>query len=128
MCRGIKRHEDILTEEVADIELVGEDFPPGTYMSFTPTFMYLGTIISWDLREVKDVEARIKSANKLFGSVIATAPSICGRTLSLQSIRNMIKVNNRTWLASQPIFAYRDLATLLFDNAKEPCFASALGC
>ena len=72
MCRGIKRHEDIPTEEIADIELVGEDFPPGTYMSFTPTFKYLGTIISWDLREVKDVEARIKSANKLFGSAKAT--------------------------------------------------------
>ena len=35
-------------------------------------FKYLGTIISWDLREVKDVEARIKSANKLFGSAKAT--------------------------------------------------------
>ena len=41
-------------------------------MSFTPTFKYLGTIISWDLREAKDVEARIKSANKLFGSAKAT--------------------------------------------------------
>ena len=72
MCRGIKRYEDIPPEEIADIELVGEDFPPGTYLSFTPTFKYLGTIISWDLREVKDVEARIKSANKLFGSAKAT--------------------------------------------------------
>ena len=33
---------------------------------------YLGTVISWDLREVKDIEARIKSANKLFGSVKST--------------------------------------------------------
>ena len=72
MCRGIKRYEDIPAEEIADIELVGEDFPPGTYLSFTPTFKYLGTIISWDLRETKDVEARIKSANKLFGSAKAT--------------------------------------------------------
>ena len=54
------------------IELVGEDFPPGAYISFTPTFKHLGTIVSWDLREVKDVEARIKSANKLFGSAKAT--------------------------------------------------------
>ena len=41
-------------------------------MSFTPTFKYIGTIISWDLREGKDVEARIESANKLFGSAKAT--------------------------------------------------------
>ena len=66
MCRGIKRYEDIPAEEIADIELAGEDFPPGTYMSFTPTFKYLGTIISWDLREIKDVEARIKSATVRF--------------------------------------------------------------
>ena len=50
MCQGIKRYEGIPAEEVADIEVVGEDFPPGTCMSFTPTFKYLGTIISWDLR------------------------------------------------------------------------------
>ena len=72
MCRGIKRYEDIPAEEVADIALVGDEFPPGTYMSFTPTFKYLGTVISWDLREGKDIEARIKSANKLFGSAKAT--------------------------------------------------------
>ena len=53
MCRGIKQYEGIPAEEVADIEVVGEDFPPGTCMSFTPTFKYLGTIMSWDLREVK---------------------------------------------------------------------------
>ena len=32
MCRGIKRYEDIPAEEIANIELVGEDFPPGTYI------------------------------------------------------------------------------------------------
>ena len=37
MCRGIKRYEDIPAEEIADIALVGDEFPPGTYMSFTPT-------------------------------------------------------------------------------------------
>ena len=37
MCRSIKRYEDIPAEEIADIELAGEDFPPGTYLSFTPT-------------------------------------------------------------------------------------------
>ena len=29
-------------------------------------------LFTWDLREVKDIEARIKSANKLFGSAKAT--------------------------------------------------------
>ena len=72
MWRGIKRYEDIPAEEIADIALEGDEFPPGTYMSFTPTFKYLGTVISWDLREVKDIEARIKAANKLFGSAKAT--------------------------------------------------------
>ena len=72
MWRGIKRYEDIPAEEIADIALEGDEFPPGTYMSFTPTFKYLGTVISWDLREVRDIEARIKAANKLFGSAKAT--------------------------------------------------------
>ena len=42
MCRrcaeGSKQYEDIPAEEIADIALVGDEFPPGTYMSFTPTF------------------------------------------------------------------------------------------
>ena len=54
------------------IELVGDDFAPSTYISFTPTFKYLGTVVSWDLRECNDVQARIKAANKLFGSAKAT--------------------------------------------------------
>ena len=76
-CRGIKRFEDISPEEIADIELVGEDFPPGTYISFTPTFKYLGTIASRD-QGIKDVEARIKSGNKLFGSAKATSGQMLG--------------------------------------------------
>ena len=66
--RGFKKYENIPSEEIDDIELVGDDFAPGTFISFTPTFKYLGTIISWDLRECNDVQARIKAANKLFGS------------------------------------------------------------
>lgn len=72
MWRGISKYEDIPSEEIADIEIVGDDFAPGTYMSFTPVFKYLGTVISWDLRENKDVQARIKAANKIFGSAKAT--------------------------------------------------------
>jgi hypothetical protein len=72
MWRGFKKYEDIPAEEIADIELVGDDFEPGTYISFTPTFKYLGTVTSWDLRESNDVQARIKAANKLFGSAKAT--------------------------------------------------------
>ena len=72
MWRGFKKYEDIPSEEIDDIELVGDDFMPSTYISFTSTFKYLGTIISWDLRECNDVQARIKAANKLFGSAKAT--------------------------------------------------------
>ena len=72
MWRGFKKYENIPSEEIDDIELVGDDFAPGTFISFTPTFKYLGTIISWDLRECNDVQARIKAANKLFGSAKAT--------------------------------------------------------
>ena len=55
-----KKYEDIPSEEIDDIELVGDDFAPGTYMyiSFTPTFKSLGTVVSWDLRECNDVQAR----------------------------------------------------------------------
>ena len=72
MWRGFKIHENIPSEEIDDIELVGDDFMPSTYISFTPTFKYLGTTTSWDLRECNDVQARIKAANKLFGSAKAT--------------------------------------------------------
>ena len=47
-------------EEIADIDLVGRDFERGTYISFTPTFKCLGTIISWDLRESIDVQLSLK--------------------------------------------------------------------
>ena len=39
------RYENIPSEEIDDIELVEDDFTPGTSISFTPTFKYLGTII-----------------------------------------------------------------------------------
>ena len=55
---NFKKYEDIPSEEIDDIELVGDDFAPGTYISFTPTFKYLGTVVSWDLRECNDVQAR----------------------------------------------------------------------
>ena len=53
-----KKYEDIPSEEIDDIELVGDDFAPGAYISFTPTFKDLGTVVSWDLRECNDVQAR----------------------------------------------------------------------
>ena len=74
MCRDIKRYEDTPAEEIADIELVGDedDSPPGTYVWFNPTFKYLGTVMSWDLREAKYGNAPIKSTNELVTSAKAT--------------------------------------------------------
>ena len=129
MCRGIKRCEDVPAEEVADIELAGEDFPPGTYTSLTPTFKCLSTTMSWGLREVKDVEARIKSANKLFGSAKATfwsnarAPFELPMRFYKAIVVNMLLWGCESWATQSKevqalrVFQFRCLRTTLKINA-----------
>ena len=130
MWRGFKIHENIPSEEIDDIELVGDDFMPSTYISFTPTFKYLGTITSWDLRECNDVQARIKAANKLFGSAKATFWSNSRVPFGLQMrfykaiIVNVLLWGGESWaIKSKEVHSHTDSlkrigeASLLGDGA-----------
>ena len=84
------KYEDIPSEEIDDIELVGDDFAPGTYISFTPTFKYMGTVVSWDLRECKDVQARNQGGEQALRIgqghlLVQLQSSICTTNALLQS-------------------------------------------
>ena len=97
-------------------------------VSFTPTFKCLGTIVSWDLREVKDVEARIKSTNKLFGSAKATFWSNARVPFELRMrFYKAIVVNTLLWgceswamqskeVQALRVFQFRCLRTILKIN------------
>ena len=107
MCRDIKRYEDTPAEEIADIELVGDedDSPPGTYVWFNPTFKYLGTVMSWDLREAKYGNAPIKSINELVSSAKATFCSnpVCDCVLMCLDCRPARDGTHTTYQSRQTI-------------------------
>jgi hypothetical protein len=64
-------------DQIANYDIEGSD---DSFVTFYTEFRYLGTLISPDLDDTKDVQARIDSANGMFGYM---KPLLCDRKISL---------------------------------------------